>query len=238
MRRLFPLVLLAAACTEPSTSTSTETQSIIGGTLVVANEFPTVVALEQSAGNWFCTGTLIAKHWVLSAAHCVQGAPQGAVKIRIDDLDVNDATGGMQVQVSEIHAHPGFDDEWGEDIALLKLATPIDRPVTPIHRTPIAFNTAVKQVGYGVTDDLGNGGGILRKLSESNADCAMTGDPAINNAKVLCFSPMDGGGCYGDSGGPTFIDVGGGQLEVVGVTSGGTGQDCSDFFLICSLVPE
>ena len=234
MRRLLP-VLLLAACTEPSTSATTS--PIIGGTLVTANEFPTVVALEQSAGNWFCTGTLIDKNWVLSAAHCVQGAPAGAVKIRIDDLDVNDTTGGMQVQVSEIHAHPGFGDEWGMDLALLKLATPIDRPVTPIHRTKIAFDTAVKQVGYGVTDDNGNGGGILRKLSEHNADCAMTGDATISNDKVLCFDPADGGGCYGDSGGPTFVDVGGGQLEVVGVTSGGTGQGCTDSWGIWTLVP-
>ncbi len=162
------------------------------------------------------------------------------MKVRIDDLDVNDTTGGMQVAVKSIHAHPGWtgDDTWGEDIALLELATMIDRPVTPIHRTPIAFGTEVKQVGYGVTNDQGTGGGILRKLTEHNADCAMTGDATIDNAKVLCFDPADGGGCYGDSGGPTFLDVGGGQLEVIGVTSGGTGQGCTDSWGICRSCPR
>jgi len=234
MTRLFPALLLVAACVEPSTKASSS--PIIGGTLVTANEFPTVVALESSPGNWFCTGTLIDKNWVLTAAHCIQGAPNGGVKIRIDDLDVNDATGGAQVLVAEKYSHPGYGAEWGEDLALLKLATPVDRQVTPIHRTPIAFNTEVKQVGYGVTDDQGSGGGILRKLTEHNADCAMTGDSMISNDEVLCFDPADGGGCYGDSGGPTFVDVGG-QLEVVGVTSGGTGQGCTDSWGIWTLVP-
>src|SRR5687768_8709023 len=94
-------IFLAACAVEPATST--KQSPIIGGQLAAANEFPTVVALEQSAGNWFCTGTLIDKNWVLTAAHCVEGAPQGAVKIRIDDLNVNDATGGTQVQVKTIH---------------------------------------------------------------------------------------------------------------------------------------
>ena len=125
----------------------------------------------------------------------------------------------------------------GQRSALLKLATSVDRPVTPIHRQKISLDSAVTQVGYGVTNDQGQGGGILRKLSEHNRDCAITGDPAISNDKVLCFDPADGGGCYGDSGGPTFFDVSG-KLEVVGVTSGGTGQGCTDSWGIWTLVPS
>jgi uncharacterized protein (TIGR03382 family) len=216
---------------------STTRSPIIGGQLATAGEFPTVLALETGPGNWFCTGTLIDKKWALTAAHCVEGAPMGAVKVRLDDLDVNNTTGGLQVQVSQIHSHPGFGGaQWGMDMALLELATPVDRPVTPIHRMTIPFNTAVTQVGYGVTDDNGNGGGILRKLSERNQDCALTGEASADNAKVLCFNPMDGGGCYGDSGGPTFVQVDD-HLEVVGVTSGGTGQMCTDSWGIWSLVP-
>ncbi len=226
--------MLLAACSEPATSTTAS--PIIGGELVTANEFPTVVALEEGPGNWFCTGTLIDKNWVLTAAHCVQGAPPNAIKVRLDDLDVNNTTGGMEVGTKSVHSHPGYGDAWGQDLALLELATPVDRPVTPIHRTPIAFGTAVEQVGYGVTDDAGHGGGILRKLAEHNADCAMTGDATISNDKVLCFDPADGGGCYGDSGGPTFVDNAG-TLEVVGVTSGGTGQACTDSWGIWTLVP-
>jgi secreted trypsin-like serine protease len=236
MQRPLAILLFAAACTEPGLSSSSS--PIIGGTLVTAGEFPTVVALEQGPGQWFCTGTLIDKSWVLSAAHCVEGAPQGAVKIRIDDLDVNNTTGGMEVGTTEHHANPAWDQNgWGGDLALLKLAQPIDRPVTPIHRTKITFDSPVLQVGYGVTNDQGAGGGVLRKLSEHNKDCAMTGDATISNDKVLCFDPIDGGGCYGDSGGPTFFDVGGGKLEVVGVTSGGTGQACTDSWGIWTLVP-
>jgi len=204
-------------------------QEIIGGTAASPTDYPSVVALEEAApGSWFCTGTLITSQWVLTAAHCVDGAPAAGMRIRFDDADANDAAGGKVVAVSEIHSHPGFNWEaWDNDIALVKLAEPVtDRTPTPIHRELVPPMTAVADVGYGVADNMDGGGGVLREVAKVTADCAGANDPTVSGDHLICMDASDGrGSCFGDSGGPTFALIDG-QRVVVGVTSGGTGDVC------------
>lgn len=224
--RTLPIALLVTACVAPVTSE--QEQAIIGGELAQPSEFPTVVALENTPGNWGCTGSLIDKAWVLSAAHCVVGETPASLKIRFDDGNVNDTTGGRVVAVAEIHAHPSFvDTAWDNDIALIKLAEPVtDRAPTVIHRPTVPPATMLIEVGYGDSDANNNGAGILRKVTVPTVDCAMANDPEISNTNLLCFDPTTGKtSCYGDSGGPAFIPVGG-KLEVAGISSGGTGNTC------------
>jgi len=221
-------LLVAPACVTPFYESSTD-QAIVGGTLVQPSDFPTVVALENTPSNWFCTGTLIDKDWVLTAAHCVAGETAAGVNIRFDDANINDTTGGKVVAVAEIHANPGYNDvDWDNDIALIKLATSVtDREPTPVHRPTIPAATMVTEVGYGDADNNGGGAGVLRKLVTPTVDCAMAADPGITNANLLCFDASDGNAsCYGDSGGPAFVPVNG-KLEVAGITSGGTANSCT-----------
>src|SRR4051812_19278101 len=96
------LALAVPACAAPGTSMLD--QSIIGGQTATTSEFPTVVDLEHTPGDWFCTGTLIDKDWVLTAAHCVEGETSAALHIRFDDNNINDGGGGKVVAVMAIHA--------------------------------------------------------------------------------------------------------------------------------------
>ena len=217
--------LVVAACVDPRTS-SVE-QPIIGGTTAQPSDFPTVIELEGHPGDFECTGTLIDPSWVMVAAHCMEQLTATTGHIRFDGNNVVDHPTGTVVGLRSVHVDPMWTGAtswvWTHDLALLELAAPkTDRTPTPLYIAAVAPGTTVLTVGYGNDNNTNGGAGILRQLSTPTMDCAGTSDPNMQNANVLCFDGRDNtSSCYGDSGGPAFLDVDG-VRTVAGATSGGT----------------
>src|SRR5262249_38644517 len=106
---------------------------ILGGQPATVGQYPTVVAIEVGGG--LCTGTLITKDWVLTAAHCVTPSVVGlstqqqvtaSVKVHFDTVNIGTAQ-GMVVGASDTIPDPAFNiNNLGSgDSGLIKLATPV-----------------------------------------------------------------------------------------------------------------
>ena len=86
---------------------------IIGGKKARKFEFPWQVGIGFSGGkNVFCGGALIAKNWVLSAAHCTDGDEPSDLQVFIGANNLKKNKPKAQIiQVAEIIQHENYNTE-------------------------------------------------------------------------------------------------------------------------------
>jgi len=172
----------------------------VGG-LVAPNAFPD--------GTWiYCSGTLISPTVFLTAAHC--GEEGERVAVTFDTAYV----AGDALHEGTFHADPLSGHDMGDlhDIAVVVF----DEPVTGI--TPALLPEAdslsalrrgepLAQVGYGAYEVTNEPGGHDFLYD----DVRMVASGALRSTTRYWLrisqnpSTGDGGGCYGDSGGPIFL---------------------------------
>ncbi len=225
-------------------------RKIIGGTPSAAGAYPWMVAVLQSDFQsdpfiaQYCAGTLIAPRWILSAAHCFSDGgvltPPSDVLVMIGEIELE--PGPALYAVDRIIVHEDFSDSGNgrpADIALLRLAEPVDFPTLPLNEmanNPLAQpGDTARIIGWGsrMWDEPNQAPfDFPTNLHEANlpivgnqqCQAALAGVQLDENQ--LCAGNLAQGGvdtCAGDSGGPIFVADGHGGFLQIGITSFGIG---------------
>ncbi len=196
-----------------------KTEGIIGGTVDQGDPSVVLMKAEQGGSGWWCTGTVIAKRLVLTAAHCVEDATPGT-KIRVMfGYDESKGKPADYVQVKEWHHDPQYmatnNIAAGHDAAVLILASDSPAPVQLINRKPMTkamVGQPVHVVGFGNNNgQAGTGSGLKREIHTTVA--------GLEQGVVNIGKPGQTT-CQGDSGGPSFMKIDGADV-IVGITSYG-----------------
>lgn len=163
----------------------------------------------------FCTATLIAPSFVLTAAHCVY-APHNNQLMRAEDLTfragLRNGSATAERSVSQIEAHPGYNPAAGVtlenvryDVALLRLSDPI--PTSALDPFIVADST----LSQGPVSVVSYGRGRA-ELPSRQAQCELLGA----ERGILT---MNCDVTFGSSGAPVFTHVNG-RGQIVSVISG------------------
>ncbi len=241
--------MLTAACSGEAPGPVAELPNSHSGTHVVGGAPASSSELHSTVAIWWhesksfgCTGTLVAPKVVVTAAHCVAvedynyklvgwEAPE-SIGVVAGVLDATSPPAEAIYPVAKVVGHPKYGD-FGqidadglgrdEDIAVLVLAQPVTvqapAPVVGLANADDVLkpDTPIVVSGYGVSNESTNAEGVL--------NIASTPYQRRNDAEFLAGRPGMPDSCYGDSGGPAYVGVGG-VLHLVGVTSRGSGGAC------------
>lgn len=150
-----------------------------------------------------CSGTVIAPHAILTAAHCVQGET-------LPQIALGDAlAGATRHPALAALVHPDFDPQTlDHDLAIVIVEPTLGIEPLPYATTlNAAAGTTIEVVGYGWT-----------VANDPSPPARRTGTSVLDSIDDLRLvsHAMPSQACEGDSGGPALLDG-----QVIGVSSSG-----------------
>jgi hypothetical protein len=184
-----------------------------------------------------CSGTLIAPQVFLTASHCTYGLeeevaaelPGAEILVTFDPVIDENAT----YYTGELVTNPNYNPVVGENdasdtgdvaVILLDQSPGIDPASLPtlglldqLKSSGTLKNTRFTAVGYGTVRETKGGGwkALLDNMERRRVDQSFL---SLTKAWLtLSMNPSTGSGgtCYGDSGGPHFIHLGGNETDIV-----------------------
>lgn len=196
---------------------------VVGGTEVEPGEWPDVVAVLGADGS-LCSGTLLAADLVLTAGHCIDGNP---VEVIVGSVDLARPDGDRR-RVKWSRAYPAWFERY--DVGVVMLENPVQAKYRAIAQGCTShpnFDTGfpLRVVGFGLTTASATDRNTrLHQAIVPVMDATCTTDPACEPA-VAPHGEFTAGGrgadsCFGDSGGPVYIDTARGPA-LLGVVSRG-----------------
>lgn len=212
---------------------------VVFGVTAVLGQFPhqALLLITAPSGRFMCGGTLLNNRWVLTAAHCANGASN--VQVHLGATSYGNATErDRQIHhgVNQVIVHYGYEAEVAaNDLAVLELMRParfgptVHPAVLPEPDLFLRFHEEVLVSGWGRTSTVGPHADQLqyaRLMVAPNAVCRPLYNPGVVRDTTLCAQGATGQSvCNGDSGGPMVLARDGRTL--VGVTSFGHVRGCN-----------
>ncbi|MBN3297464.1 FA9 factor, partial [Amia calva] len=188
---------------------------IVGGDTCQPGEIPWQVCIEQ----WFCGGSILSEHWVVTAAHCFDKIKEALPIIIVGENDMTKHEGTeSKHHIKELYIHPLYDkaiSPHNHDIALLHLKEPIvfSAFVMPVclgskdfTEMLISSNAKSTVSGFGRLVQGGPQALVLQKLSVPYVDRSLCKESSSDKVSRFMFcagySNERKDSCQGDSGGP------------------------------------
>jgi endonuclease G len=208
---------------------------IVGGVPALEGEFNECCLIGSRNVNgtidWFCTGVLIHRQVVISAAHCIK--PGKGYVVALGTNNQNNLAKAEILNVRKATVHPDyFKTNKLNDISVLVLQTPAKTaPVPTASAADMQNASQVMLVGFG-NDDIKStkGFGLKRKVEVDIISIRRAPNEDLNADEAMFGYESDlefvAGGrgfdtCNGDSGGPAYI-MDGARRVVAGLTSRST----------------
>lgn len=250
----FSVVSMQVGCgaKERAESQLKQSMTIINGDMVLAGDpiAASTVALyynDQRSDRTtpICTGTVIGRRTILSAAHCFVDVATSQ-KTTIEELATKLSVGfGVEIVASQrdpavqfraiesVDVHPNYKmnalaaagaGEELDDVSIIHLSEDIPLSATVVSLSNDASVLEKGKVldiaGYGVT----KGGVNSVHATHLNRTQITIDEPNVNPTQ-FSYNVIGGhSACSGDSGGPAYTHDDNGKLVVVGVTSWGDGE--------------
>jgi trypsin len=228
-KRILPILILALALAVPAAAGAKPpvkaTASIVGGHDASIADWPSIAfilagwdsdddgQIDSGAG---CTGTVIAKQWVISAAHCAfrpDGKPIDAM-VTVTGVADNTSPSGQAIPADRLVVHP----KWNPttltgDALLVHLKSPSSRPAMPLAvdgGSYVTVDDVPNAAGWGTIDeDSTIGTDVLQEaylaLQDDDVCAAFAGGDYDPATQTCAGTPDIAGACHGDSGGPLVV---------------------------------